>query len=163
MIGWLFLLFTLVPIVELYFLIQIGKVIGGLETIAAVVVIGVIGAALAKSQGLAVVRGVQRATAEGRMPGRELLEGAMVFAGGLLLVTPGVLTDVLGLLLLIPPVRRLAAGLVARRLAKQMKLTVVDLASRGPMPPQGAPRRPAPRLDGAGPIIDVTPDSKDER
>jgi UPF0716 protein FxsA len=149
-LAWLFLAFTIVPIVELYVLIQIGKAIGGLETIIGVILIGAAGAALAKKQGFAVLRAIQRSMSEGRMPGRELLEGALVLAGGLLLITPGVFTDVAGVLLLLPPIRRLVAGLLARRMAHQLQVQVVNLTT---------PRRPL-HDTNAGPVIDVKPDDR---
>jgi UPF0716 protein FxsA len=109
MIAWLFLLFTVVPVVELYLLIKVGGLIGALPTIAIVLVTGAAGASLARWQGLAALQEIQRAMNEGRVPGQELLAGVLVLAGGLLLVTPGLITDVTGLLLLVPPVRRLVA------------------------------------------------------
>lgn len=146
MLAWLFLLFTVVPVVELYVLIQIGRVIGGLETVLGVIVIGMIGAAVAKRQGLSVLRAIQRATAEGRLPGRELVEGAIVLAAGILLITPGVVSDVAGVTLMLPPIRRGVASLLIRRFAKN--LVVVGAAPD--------PREPT------GPIVDVTP-PKDPR
>jgi UPF0716 protein FxsA len=146
MFGWLLLLFTLVPIVELYFLIQIGKVVGGLETVVAVLLIGIAGAALAKRQGAAVLRAIQRATAEGRIPGRELIEGALVFTGAVLLITPGVFTDIAGLLVLLPPIRRVAAARIAHRFASRIQVTSVDFDHlRAPQDPSGT-------------VIDVEPE-----
>lgn len=101
----LLFLFTLVPLAELYLLIQIGKVIGAELTIAIVLVTGLVGVSLAKSQGVAVLRRLRDQIALGEVPGGALLDGAFVLVGGILLITPGLVSDVLGFLLLIPLTR----------------------------------------------------------
>ena len=112
----LFLLFTIVPVVELWLLIAIGRSIGLLPTILLVVVTGAVGAALAKREGRRVLSGWQRALSEGRLPEEGILEGGLVLAGGVLLLTPGVVTDLMGLALLFRPSRRVVAAYVRRRL-----------------------------------------------
>jgi UPF0716 protein FxsA len=107
MFGWLFLLFTVVPAVELYLLIQIGKVIGGVETVALVVAMGVLGAWLARREGFHLLTTVIDEARRGIPPADRLVEGVLVIVGSILLVTPGVLTDVVGFLFLIPITRRL--------------------------------------------------------
>lgn len=115
----LLLLFIGLPIAELYVLIQIGGEIGVVPTLALLVLASFLGAALAKSQSRAAWERFNRALAEGRMPGREVFDGAMIILGGALLVTPGFITDVFGIGLLLPPtraaIRRLLTRLVARR------------------------------------------------
>ncbi len=101
----LVLLFTLVPVIELAVLIQIGRRIGVLETIALVLAAGVAGAYLARRAGVRAVAQVQADLAAGRLPADSLLDGLIVLAAGVMLITPGVVTDLLGLLLLLPPVR----------------------------------------------------------
>jgi len=101
----LLLLFTVVPFIELYLLIVIGARIGALTTIMIVILTGIIGAALARNQGFRVLRELQTTTAQGQMPGREMIHGALVLIGGLFLLTPGFLTDALGFSLLIPHTR----------------------------------------------------------
>jgi UPF0716 protein FxsA len=98
----LLFLFIVTPMVELLLLIEIGKAIGTLEVIFLTIVTGIIGAALAKSQGLSVLRKMQQEMAEGRIPASNLMDGVMILIGGILLLTPGVLTDLFGLVLLIP-------------------------------------------------------------
>jgi len=138
MLGWLFLAFTLGPIVELYLLIKVGEHIGALPTIAIVLVTGAVGAALARSQGLVAFRKVQEAMNEGRMPGRELVQAMLVLAGGLLLVTPGILTDVAGLLLMVPPIRALAARGLTAWLGHRVEMHVQQMGGPGPGWPPGA-------------------------
>ncbi len=102
----LFLLFTLIPIVELYFLIKIGGIIGAVNTILIILMTASVGAYLAKSQGFAVLYRISEAIHSGKPPGKEILHGLFVLLGGLLLLTPGFLTDFLGLSMLLPPIRR---------------------------------------------------------
>ena len=101
----LVVLFIVVPIAELYVLIQIGQAIGVLPTIALLILDSVLGAALMRAQGRAAWMRFNRALAEGRVPGREVMDGALVIFGGALLLTPGFLSDILGLILLLPPTR----------------------------------------------------------
>ena len=103
----LVLLFIVVPLVELYVIIRVGELIGAGPTIALLLLDSILGAALLRSQGRAVWRRFNLALAERRVPARETFDGAMVIFGGALLITPGFLTDVAGLLLLLPPTRAL--------------------------------------------------------
>jgi UPF0716 protein FxsA len=109
--------FIVVPIAELYVLIQIGSAIGILPTIALLILDSVLGAALMRSQGRAAWMRFNRALAEGRVPGREVMDGALVIFGGALLLTPGFLSDVLGLILLLPPTRAIVRTVLVRRFA----------------------------------------------
>jgi UPF0716 protein FxsA len=116
----LLVLFTVVPLVELYLLIRVGGVIGVLPTIAVVVVTGAVGAALARWQGLGVLRRFQHELSEGRAPTGTLIDGLLILLAAVLLLTPGLLTDLVGFLLLVPGgralVRRAASVAVERRL-----------------------------------------------
>jgi UPF0716 protein FxsA len=114
----LLLLFLAVPVAELYVIIQVGQAIGVIPTLAILFLDGFVGAALARSQGRTAWARFNQALAEGRVPARETADGAMIILGGALLLTPGFLTDVLGLALLLPPTRALfrnALGRIARR------------------------------------------------
>ena len=113
MLLWLIFLFITIPLVELYVLIQIGQVVGALPTLGLVILTGVLGGLLARMQGLRVWRRVQNELAAGRIPTGALGDAFAVFAGGLLLLTPGLLTDLLGLSLLFPPTRGLIKKAVA--------------------------------------------------
>jgi UPF0716 protein FxsA len=118
---YLFLAFTVVPLLELYLLIGIGRQVGVLPTLGMVLVSGLLGAWLAKREGRRVLRNWRAATAEGRLPEDGILSGALVLVGGVLLVTPGVVTDVAGFLLLIPVTRRFIASRLRRVLERQMQ------------------------------------------
>jgi UPF0716 protein FxsA len=107
----LVILFIAVPLVELYVIIQVGQWIGAGPTIAMLLLLdSILGAALLRHQGRAAWRRFNLALSEGRVPHRETFDGAMVIFGGALLLTPGFITDVFGVLLLIPPTRALIRG-----------------------------------------------------
>ncbi|HSM03013.1 MAG TPA: FxsA family protein [Longimicrobiales bacterium] len=118
MLARLALLFVLVPLVELALLIQIGQVVGLLPTILLVFLTGVLGAALARREGLRTLADLQRELGQGRLPGQALMNGLAVLVGGAFLLTPGILTDVAGFLLLLPPSRKWLQGRVRRRLER---------------------------------------------
>lgn len=113
----LVLLFIALPIVEIYAIIQVGQAIGAPWTVALLVADSILGALLMRSQGRAAWRRFNAAVGEGRPPTREILDGALVILGGALLVTPGFVTDVFGLALLLPPSRAVARSLLKRRLS----------------------------------------------
>jgi UPF0716 protein FxsA len=101
----LFLLFLLVPFIEIYLIIKVGNLIGALPTVALLLFISLAGAWLVRHQGFSVLRRIQSELAQGRLPASELLDGAMILVGGVLLLTPGFFTDILGLFFLIPVTR----------------------------------------------------------
>jgi UPF0716 protein FxsA len=111
---WLFLLLTVLPLVELALLLTLGKYTSVSFTLGFVIVTGILGAVLLRYQGLFAWRNVQRDLREGRMPTDSLLDGLMIVIAAVLLITPGVLTDLVGITLLIPPCRRLYRMLLAR-------------------------------------------------
>jgi len=114
MLVKLLLLFLIIPMVELFLLIEIGKAIGTLEVILLTIATGIAGAALAKSQGLSILRKIQKEMAEARIPAANLIDGLMILIGGILLLTPGGLTDAFGLLLLVPWTRVLMKRLLMK-------------------------------------------------
>lgn len=136
MLGRLILLFTLVPFVELALLIWIGRRIGPLPTFALVVATGVLGASLARHQGLATWARFRRALEQGRLPGTELVEGLLILIAGAVLLTPGVLTDLVGFLLLTPPARRFLVRWAEPRLRARVQ---VRTATRGRSTPPDSP------------------------
>lgn len=155
MVGKLFLLFTVVPFVELYLLLLVGRVFGPLPTILLVITTGFIGAGLARSEGMRVVRQWQSALAEGRVPEEGVLGGLLVLVGGVLLITPGILTDVVGFLLLIPSSRLVLVDVLRRHLEKKIREGSVQVwthTSHGPAGPSGSARTPR---DDRRHVIDV--------
>src|SRR5919107_5921224 len=129
----LVLLFIVVPIVELFVIIQVGEAIGVLPTIALLIADSILGSMLMRSQGRAAWRRFNAVLAEGRIPHREVLDGVLVIFGGALLLTPGFISDVLGVLLLLPPTRAIARRVLVRRFAHRMVASVTG-APRGPRP-----------------------------
>ncbi|TVR32377.1 MAG: FxsA family protein [Spirochaetaceae bacterium] len=125
--GKLFLLFTVTPLVELYLLIRIGTWIGALPTVLLVVVTGFAGAYLAKLQGFQVWMRIQYEVNAGRFPATSLLDGLLLFAAGLVLITPGIITDVLGFLLIIPLTRAPIRDWLARKLRRMMDRGTVEI------------------------------------
>ena len=116
----LVVLFIAVPIAELAVLIQIGQLIGVWWTIALLVADAILGSLLARSQGRLVWRRFNEALRSGRPPAREVMDGALVLFGGALLLTPGFLTDLLGLALLLPPSRAAVRRVLVRRFSGRM-------------------------------------------
>jgi UPF0716 protein FxsA len=113
----LVLLFIAVPIVEIYVIIQVGEAIGALWTIALLVADSILGSVLMRTQGRAAWRRFNETVAGGRIPAREVLDGVLVIFGGALLLTPGFVTDIFGLALLLPPTRAVIRRLLVRRFA----------------------------------------------
>lgn len=113
-------LFIAVPILELYVIIKVGGLIGVLPTIALLLAVSLLGAALLRHEGRGAWRRFNESIAERRFPGREVADGLLITLGGALLLTPGFITDAVGLLLLLPPTRaiarRLLRGYIGRRL-----------------------------------------------
>ena len=138
MLMRLILLFVTVPLLELYLLVRIGEWIGLLPTIALVLFTGALGATLARAQGLATWGRFQAAMAQGRLPGAELVEGILILVAGAVLLTPGVLTDVLGFLLLVPALRRRVVVHLAGRLRARV---VIHGGPSGPADPRGPASR----------------------
>lgn len=103
----LFLMFTLLPAMELYILIHLSQKMGGLLVVAIIISTGVIGAALAKQQGIQALKKIQESMGNFQIPAEEVLSGFLILAAGIFLVTPGFMTDAFGFSLLIPPFRLL--------------------------------------------------------
>ena len=118
MFARLLILFTVVPLVELALLIKLGNIIGLWPTIFIVIVTGVLGAALARNQGTRTVGAIRTELAQGRAPTESLLNGLLILVGGVVLLTPGLLTDLLGFSLLIPLTRNWFKKELQNRLRK---------------------------------------------
>ena len=130
----LIFIFIVVPIAELYVIWQVGEAIGIVPTLLILLADSVIGSLLLKSQGRTVWRRFNETMAAGRIPHREVLDGVLVIFGGAFLITPGFLTDIVGLILLIPPTRAVVRRFAARRLDRRVQVGM------RPAPP-GRPER----------------------
>ena len=131
--------FIVLPLAELYVILQVGDAIGAVWTILLLAADSLLGALLLRSQGRSVWRRFNSALAEGKMPHREVMDGVLVIFGGAFLITPGFITDVIGLLLLVPPTRALIRSRVVRRLGRRV---TVEVGSR---PGRSRPGRSRPR------------------
>ncbi len=129
----LFLVFVIIPLVEIYFLIQVGDRIGALATIFSVIATAVLGAALVRHEGLRTIQALQERLHRQELPGRELLDGAMLLLAGALLVTPGFFTDGIGFLLALPWSR----ALFRAHLMAVLKERVVTRATMDGFPGDG--------------------------
>ena len=105
-----FLLFVVTPLVELAILIYLGTIIGALYTISIVLITGIVGAILARTQGLATLSRIRSSLEQGILPSNELFHGALIVVGGILLITPGMITDLVGFAVLIPKTRSIIIG-----------------------------------------------------
>jgi len=114
-------LFVIVPVTELYILIEVGKKIGSLSIIGIIILTGIIGAYLVKSQGFMILRKIQNDLNEGIMPGDSLIQGAIILAGGILLLTPGFVTDIVGFIFLIPVSRNIVKKYLLKWLQGKIK------------------------------------------
>ncbi len=110
MLAPVFLALLIVPLVELYVLIRVGEVIGGGPTILLLILMSILGGWLLKREGLATWRRLKLAMAQGQMPAKELTDGAMILFGAVLMLTPGFITDIFGLAMILPPTRALLKG-----------------------------------------------------
>jgi UPF0716 protein FxsA len=119
--GWLLFLFIAVPLAELALLLKVNEHLGWQNTLALVILTGFVGAVLAKAQGMAVVSRIQEDMREGRMPAPRLMDGVMILIAGALLVTPGLMTDTVGFLLLVPPVRAGIRRYLKNKIEQQMR------------------------------------------
>ncbi len=112
----LFALFIVVPIIEITVLMQVGELIGAWPTVAIVILSAWLGAKYVRQQGIATLQSVQTKMAQGEMPSGEIVTGLMLLVAGVLLVTPGFVTDIFGLLLLVPQVRKILASSVQKHI-----------------------------------------------
>ncbi|MDN2663833.1 FxsA family protein [Psychromonas sp. 14N.309.X.WAT.B.A12] len=131
MFARLFLIFTGVSLLEIFVLVKVGGFIGAWPTISLVILTALIGSALVRSQGLQLIQKVQQRMAEGEMPGQQLIEGMMLIVTGILLVTPGFVTDITGLLLLQPTIRGNIAKLILANVKFAPQGTMGGFSSQG--------------------------------
>lgn len=156
---FLIVLFIVVPILELYVIIQVGQWIGVVPTLLLLLADAVLGSMLLKHQGRGAWRRFNQALAARRFPGKEVADGLLIVIGGTLLLSPGFITDVFGVFLLVPPTRA-----IARKVLKRLtigRFMVVGMPGGGPgpfgPPPGGAGSRPSRDYDVEGTAEEVPP------
>lgn len=142
-------LFIAVPLLELFILIQVGEAVGLWPTIGLVVLTGFLGATLARLEGLRVLLRLRGDLAQGRLPGEALMDGFGVLLGGILLLTPGILTDLLGFAFLIPPTRRWLVKGIRERLERRLEHGAIRVTGFGRSPWDGP--TPSEWGEGQGP------------
>lgn len=153
---WLLLLFLVMPLVELFVILQVGSAIGGWWTVLVLLVDSLVGAVIVRREGRRAWTAFRTALAEARWPGDEVAQGGLVLVGGALLLTPGFVTDVLGLSFVLPPTRRLWSVVVRRRFTGMTVGAVGGSVFGAGVRPPGTPTDDA-RRDGqsGGRVIDV--------
>jgi UPF0716 protein FxsA len=155
----LILLFIVVPIAELYVIIQVGQAIGVVPTLILLLADALLGSWLLKHEGRSAWRRFNEALAAGRFPGREVADGALIIVGGTLLLTPGFITDIFGLFLLLPPTRAISRRLLKRFTIGRFTVVGMPTGGRGPFgpPPGSAGPRPSSDYDFEGTAEEVPP------
>lgn len=155
----LVLLFIVVPIAELYVIIQVGQAIGVVPTLILLLADALLGSWLLKHEGRSAWRRFNEALAARRFPGREVADGALIIVGGTLLLTPGFITDVFGLFLLLPPTRAISRRLLKRLTLGRFAVVSVGGGGFGPFEPPsgGGPSRPSRDYDLEGSAEEVPP------
>ncbi len=127
-VGLLVVVFIVVPLAELFVLVRVGGEIGVLNTIALLIGVSIVGAWLVKREGMGLLSRMQAQLGAGRMPTNELIDGFLIMFAGALLLTPGFLTDVVAILLLLPPVRAGVRAMLKRRFSRRLPPDVIDVA-----------------------------------
>jgi UPF0716 protein FxsA len=126
-------LFLIVPVLELFLLLQLGQLLGVWATISIIFLTAMLGAYFTRQQGLGVLRSIQQSMVEGRMPTTEIVDGLCILIAGAFLLTPGFLTDILGFSLLIPPLRRRVQSYLRRRFERSMQDRMIEIEYGGPI------------------------------
>lgn len=161
----LVILFIVVPIAELYVIIQVGQAIGIWPTLALLFADAILGSLLLRHQGRGAWRRFNEALAQGRFPGREVVDGLLIVIGGTLLLAPGFITDIVGLLFLIPPTRAIVRAILKRFTIG--RFTVVGMGGGGPFGPgragpggPGGGQRPSRDYDYDVPAEEIPPEDQ---
>ncbi len=129
MLARLFIIFAVVPVLELYLLVKVGRLIGAWETVAILLAVSFAGAWLVRQQGFSLLSRIQGELAAGRLPAAEILDGFLVLVGGILLLTPGFLTDLIGLVFLVPGGRYLLKQYLQRWLERRLSQGAITIRS----------------------------------
>ena len=167
LVWLLFALFIVVPLVEIYVIIQVGQAIGPWWTILLLVLDSILGSWLIKHEGSRAFQALREALDSGRMPATEIADGALILVGGTLMVAPGFITDILGILLIFPLTRPIFRGLLAAAVSRRMLAGVIDVRGAGrPGPDRSGQERQGPGPGPAeGPVVrgEVVHDDDDDR
>jgi UPF0716 protein FxsA len=157
----LIILFIVVPVAELYVIIKVGELIGVWPTLVLLLADALLGSWLLKHEGRGAWRRFNEALAARRFPGREVIDGALIIVGGTLLLTPGFLTDIVGLFLLLPPTRAVARRVLKRFTIGRFMVVGMPGGSRGTFgaPPQSGGREPSRDYDFDATAEEVPDDS----
>lgn len=166
MFRFLLVAFIVVPIVEIWVLIQVGSVIGGLNTIALMILVSAVGAFLVRREGFGLIARIQQRLTSGEIPTKELVDGVLVAMAGALMLTPGFVTDAIGLLCLFPPSRAIVRTALIARYRDRIQVSGPGAAMGGaaggfgpgfggPGGPAGGPGQRGSNRPGSGDIIDV--------
>jgi UPF0716 protein FxsA len=131
-VPWLvlFVLFVVMPVLEIYVLIQVGQVIGAAWTVLLLVAAGLLGTWLTRHEGRRAWRAFDEALGAQRVPARELADGALILVGGTMLLAPGFISDILGIALILPPTRAVVRGLLTAYLARRFTVVAAGGARR---------------------------------
>ncbi|MEJ2547088.1 MAG: FxsA family protein [Gemmatimonadota bacterium] len=151
----LLLLFTLVPLAELTLLLKVGEWLGAWPTVGLVLGTGFLGAILARREGVRAWTAVQEQMARGQVPGRELLDAVLVLLAGVVLITPGILTDLAGFTLMTRPGRNWVAARVRKRLEGTIEATVLASPGESPGGASGSESRSEAPDAGGGRVIEL--------
>jgi UPF0716 protein FxsA len=127
----LVVLFVVAPLVELAVIVQVSGALGVLNTLGLLIAVSILGAWLAKREGLGVLRRIQSALDQGRLPSREVVDGGLILLAGSLMIAPGFISDCLALLLLIPPTRALARGPLLRFVTRRGRVAMASWGGPG--------------------------------
>jgi len=125
----LIILFTIVPLIELYLLLHVGKCLGAFLTILIVVLTGILGGVLARSQGLSIYQSIRTDLESGIIPTDGLLEGLFILVAGALLITPGLMTDIVGFLIMVPVLRKWLQNRLKNRLKRNFETRQIHIYS----------------------------------
>jgi UPF0716 protein FxsA len=159
----LILLFIVVPVAELYVIIKVGELIGVVPTLILLLADALLGSMLLRHQGRGAWRRFNEALAARRFPGREVVDGALIIVGGTLLLTPGFLSDIVGLFLLVPPTRAIARRLLKRFTFGRFAVIAMPGGGRGSFgPPTDGGRRPSRDYDFDATAEEVSDDNGQE-
>jgi UPF0716 protein FxsA len=152
----LLLAFLTIPVIEIYVIIQVGQAIGAIPTVVLLLIDGIVGAAIVRREGAKAWQALRAAIAAGRVPTREIADGACIVVGGALLLAPGFVTDAVGLFLVLPFTRPLARRLLARMMGRRVRV-VTSTQSGSP------PRRSAYGDVIDGEVVDEEPTQTTDR